>query len=296
MKSLCASFLSIIFILSGSWARAQGSTNGGTVGQTTTTTSTVAPSTNINANANAGNSQATINMVGQIGIAGAMVAMSGWPPCTAPNGALMCAVAAAAGLQALAMNAGANNASQLAAATSSGLTGTTGSTAAGGTAAALKSLADTQSALKSAGVSVSPDGSSATLSDGSTIPTSALQSDAGLASLGLSPDAINAFKASVAQGLAAGQAAASKYSLATDGGGGGAGKATTDAGGDKGINFNKLMAGMNAKKRNPANVSGLSKKLGGSGDSIGLASDNIFEMVSRQYQRKDSQNTFLRTP
>jgi len=46
-----------------------------------------------------------------------------------------------------------------------------------------------------------------------------------------------------------------------------------------------------ARARGPAQVSGLSKNF--NGDPIGVAGDSIFVMMSRRYQLKNSQNTFL---
>ena len=73
------------------------------------------------------------------------------------------------------------------------------------------------------------------------------------------------------------------------GGGGGAGFAAAEESSSK-FDMSKYLRGL--KNRDPSNVSGLSKKLGD--DNIGIKSDNIFEMVSRQYKRKQSQSAFIK--
>lgn len=73
------------------------------------------------------------------------------------------------------------------------------------------------------------------------------------------------------------------------GGGGGGGFAQADDSSSK-FDMNKYLRGL--KNRDPSSVSGLSKKLGD--DNIGIKSDNIFEMVSRQYKRKESQSAFIK--
>lgn len=44
-------------------------------------------------------------------------------------------------------------------------------------------------------------------------------------------------------------------------------------------------------KRDPANLAGLSKKF--RGENIGIAMDDIFQMMNRRYQLKDQQNSFM---
>ena len=78
-------------------------------------------------------------------------------------------------------------------------------------------------------------------------------------------------------------------SLGFDGGGGGAsvvpegGYGTEAEGGS--------VASRLAKLRNPANSKGLTKNF--NGDPIGVASDSIFEMMSRRYNLKNTQKTFF---
>ena len=61
-----------------------------------------------------------------------------------------------------------------------------------------------------------------------------------------------------------------------------------------GPNMNDLLNGLMAKnkagaKRGPTSFEGVSKSLS-NGEKIGVAADNLFEMVHRKYQKK--QNTF----
>jgi hypothetical protein len=71
----------------------------------------------------------------------------------------------------------------------------------------------------------------------------------------------------------------------------GAGFDNEDANGGKGVNGLAGLAAKNALTRKPAQMSGLSKNF--NGEPIGVAADSIFEMMSRRYQLKNNQKTFL---
>ncbi|MFN8792369.1 MAG: hypothetical protein ACK5Y2_13025 [Bdellovibrionales bacterium] len=72
---------------------------------------------------------------------------------------------------------------------------------------------------------------------------------------------------------------------------GGGGELGTIAGYDEVEAARQAAALGRARARGPAQVSGLSKNF--NGDPIGVAGDSIFVMMSRRYQLKNSQNTFL---
>lgn len=75
----------------------------------------------------------------------------------------------------------------------------------------------------------------------------------------------------------------------TNPGGGGSSYAGSKYGDDYDDDYNSsmnsLLSGLKKKKRKPASVKGLVKKIG-KGDAIGVAGDNIFEMIARGYKEK----------
>ncbi len=77
--------------------------------------------------------------------------------------------------------------------------------------------------------------------------------------------------------------------LGFDGGSGNIG-AVTEGGFGNGSDSGGSVASRLAKLRNPAQAKGLTKNF--NGDPIGVASDSIFEMMSRRYNLKNTQKTF----
>ncbi len=78
--------------------------------------------------------------------------------------------------------------------------------------------------------------------------------------------------------------------LGFDGGGGGIG-VVSEGGYDVDANGGASVASRIERIRNPAQAKGLTKNF--NGDPIGVASDSIFEMMSRRYQLKSTQKTFF---
>ncbi len=78
--------------------------------------------------------------------------------------------------------------------------------------------------------------------------------------------------------------------LGFDGGGGGNSGAVTEAGYGDGTETGGSVASRIARLRNPSQAKGLTKNF--NGDPIGVASDSIFEMMSRRYNLKNTQKTF----
>lgn len=159
-----------------------------------------------------------------------------------------------------------------------------------------------------AGVTVSPDGTKITTPDGRTFDTekaAGKQGAAALQAMGMTPQ--EAGTALSTNGKLAKQAeeqvkklqakAAYKSSMSNDGGGAGAGAggargpAASDAAFDP-MAFFRMQQAKNQKAKKTSTVSGLSKKMGD--DSIGVAQDNIFEMITRRYQSRDQSGSFLK--
>lgn len=154
--------------------------------------------------------------------------------------------------------------------------------------------------MQQAGVTVSPDGSTITTPDGKSVPTSALGSAAAMSAAGFSDAQIESANTALEK---AKQAAEPKLKalarLIEDGGGGGAAGARRGAvpsgEGSSGVYdpFKGLFGSDKTRKsaKEPV-VSGMSKRLGS--DNIGVAGDNIFEMVTRRYQARDKAASFLK--
>ncbi len=139
------------------------------------------------------------------------------------------------------------------------------------------------------GYTMSPDGSTLSVPGGGTVSTASIAS-------GKAPGF--EMTDSVRDNLAAIEAEALKNSgnrvvpigLQDGGGGGGGGSGGGETPDGSKFDMANYLKGL--KNRDPSSVSGLSKKLGD--DNIGIKSDNIFEMVSRQYKRKESQSAFIK--
>ena len=150
-----------------------------------------------------------------------------------------------------------------------------------------------KSTLGKAGVTVGSNGQTFTLPDGKTVQANA-SGAAGLAAAGFSQGQIEA-------GMALSKTLQEKFKdqikavqmAGADGGGGGGlasrGPASEDGGG---FGLKGRMPWDKTGRNKKASVSGMSKKLGD--DNIGVAGDNIFDMVTRRYKSKDAQNAFLK--
>ena len=151
--------------------------------------------------------------------------------------------------------------------------------------------------LAGAGVVISDDGRTMTTKDGRKFDLSkgADGSKEGLLAMGLT--ASEAAQAEAAGKAFSAQAAKKIAALSADGGGGGGGGGRNPAGdaGAGGAGAYGMGGWGNDprnKKRAPAKVSGLTRKLGD--DTIGVSGDNIFEMVTRRYKARDQVNNFLK--
>jgi hypothetical protein len=283
---------------------------------------------NLNGNSKSASNTNMIGMALNGGMAAAWFGMSFGPsgPCSSPgNGVMMCMFSAMS-LAQLASDLGGQTGSNGSAAASqyqgnpygSGGGGTNGGTttppvspginngqgpngpglnsgtpATGAFGPTQKAAADKLAAqLAAAGYTVSPNGTSITTPQGQTVPTSSLGSNAGLNALGFSDDQI-------AAATAAGAKAADKLKkdLGLDdgggggGGGGGSGGNTRSTASASGPNFSSLF-GKDKKAVGPKSMAGMTKQL--ANDRIGAAGDDIFQMISRQYIKRDQGNEFLK--
>ncbi|MAF89970.1 MAG: hypothetical protein CL674_01760 [Bdellovibrionaceae bacterium] len=153
--------------------------------------------------------------------------------------------------------------------------------------------------LAAKGVSVSADGQTVTLPDGSSASLSALSSSGGLSSSGFSDESIAALNSAIANAKKQNVNDQLKSLMGTAGAYAGGGSRRGANTGTRvaraaGPNMNDLLNGLMAKnkagaKRGPTSFEGVSKSLS-NGEKIGVAADNLFEMVHRKYQKK--QNTF----
>lgn len=210
-----------------------------------------------------------------------------------PPGPYFCAVGAANLAASMMMGGGSDNAGDVANETQYGTGGGSGGSSTpgagydkgngGGFPPEVQALAEQ---VKNAGYGVSPDGQSLTLPSGQTVPFSQVGNVPGYESTPEAQKQMEQIEAAVMQ-KASGARVVGVGTV--DGGGGGAGGSGYDTGGG-GFSMAKYLKGL--RNRDPSSVSGLSKKLGE--DNIGIKSDNIFEMVSRQYKRKQSQSAFLK--
>ncbi|MDX9730715.1 MAG: hypothetical protein RBT63_03000 [Bdellovibrionales bacterium] len=146
------------------------------------------------------------------------------------------------------------------------------------------------------GVSISPDGQTMRTPDGRMFNLGGDgSSQSGLMAMGLSAEeaaaALDAGKKFAAKN--ASKFAQMKQLPDAGGGGGGLRGPAADAAGDGyGNGANAWDQDPRRRARQPAKVSGLTKKLGD--DTIGVSGDNIFEMITRRYQARDKVNQFLK--
>jgi hypothetical protein len=224
-------------------------------------------------------------------------------------GAAACVLAVLEGVQAIMSLMDSGNSNQAVSATQMGLPGivtpstdvtgnasgsTINSGANGGLSpaatASLNQAKGILASLANQGYSLSPDGSTVSTPNGS-VPAATANTADGMKAMGMTDQQI-ADTMDFEKKLAAKAAASLLKNGGADGGGGG-GAPSYAAGGSKADKFdlNGLFS-KGAKARKPASVSGLSKKLGA--DPIGVSGDNIFEMITRRYQKKDAENSFLK--
>lgn len=161
-----------------------------------------------------------------------------------------------------------------------------------------RDIARIRSELEKSGVKMSPDGKKMTTPDGRTFDLSkggggSMQD---LMAMGLT-------ESEAASAMSAGKNYAKKVEEkfkqmaqlpGAGGGGGGGGRAVAaeSGGGDPFAGFDPFARERAARNRGKVKVSGLTKKLGS--DTIGVAGDDIFEMVTRRYKARDEQNSFLK--
>lgn len=155
-----------------------------------------------------------------------------------------------------------------------------------------------KAALASSGASMTADGKGVKLPNGKTVPLSSLGSADGMRSAGFLDSEIGAAQDALKKAQAAAMA---KYknanALAAGGGGGGggggaAGRHGSGAGGDEVVYQFQGKFPWEKDKQGGTSISGMSKRLGD--DKIGVAGDNIFEMISRRYKARDAAQTFLK--
>jgi hypothetical protein len=179
------------------------------------------------------------------------------------------------------------------------VTGDTAKNANALVASGLGSLADGYAkgsqTFKNTGIQISDDGQNVTLPNGKKVASSSMASADGMKSAGFSASEIaNAMSGLDAASKAVAAQQSKLASLTNDAGGGGGGgmRAGGDGGYGGGSSDDALARMRAASLKNNSNVSGMSKKLGN--DNIGVAGDDIFEMVSRRYQTRDKINSFLK--
>jgi hypothetical protein len=153
------------------------------------------------------------------------------------------------------------------------------------------SVASGKAELAKLGYSLSDDNTKMTLPNGKTIPTGSFATSSGMSAAGFSEGQIQDALGKMAE--VQGKIAAKLKSGVLDGGGeggggGGAGSLTNSSGGS-GSSYVFRMGG---KKAGAPNVSGMTKNFGDA--KIGVAGDDIFEMITRRYKSQDQGNGFFK--
>jgi hypothetical protein len=182
------------------------------------------------------------------------------------------------------------------------VTGETAKTANALVANGLGALADDYvkgvQTTRAKGIEVSDDGQSVKLPNGKTIPSSAMNSAEGMRNAGFSSAEIASAESALSDLQKNAASIQSKVAALTNDVGGGGGGGLSSRGSDGGSGYGSSDASLYGKllglkaKSDKSAVSGMSKKFGN--DNIGVAGDDIFEMVSRRYQSKDKVDTFLK--
>jgi hypothetical protein len=160
-----------------------------------------------------------------------------------------------------------------------------------------RDIAKLQGDLAKSGAVISSDGKTMTTKDGRKFDLSkgADGSMEGLMAMGLSAsEASKAMDAGSKYGAAANAKYGAMMAKMADGGGGGggAGRSPADDGSGGGGGRGFAWGDPRNKARAKAKVAGLSRKLGD--DTIGVAGDDIFEMVTRRYKARDQNGNFLK--
>lgn len=165
-----------------------------------------------------------------------------------------------------------------------------------GTTTSLEGLANNANSqiakANAAGVKIDPKTGKVTLPNGKTVDGSALNS-AGAVAAAFGISEAQAKKALDEANSRNGSALAkygdlSKYKLSFAGGGGGSVDGGRSSSGGSGFDLNGLLGG--ARKPAQAKVAGLQKVVGGA--TVGVATDNIFDMVKRRYNAKKNEAFF----
>jgi uncharacterized membrane protein YgcG len=156
-------------------------------------------------------------------------------------------------------------------------------------------IAQTKKMLADKGVLI--DGNNIKTPDGKSIPISAMSSEAGMKAAGFSKDDVENAKKLAGEAEAYAKKQVRALSMQGGDGGGGGGHGGSGAGGAGGggseIQFGNLFGNMNKRPvRKAASVQGMTKKL--VDDNIGVAGDNMFDMVTRVYKEQDANNGFLK--
>lgn len=152
-----------------------------------------------------------------------------------------------------------------------------------GSPGGVPTVTEVKKTLAKNGATLSEDGKTVTMADGKTMAVDAsVMTEQGMRSMGLTEPQIAAAKASLAEA----QAKAGKVNSPETGSGGGGGVPSAVA-------AESGAATEAAKKsgRKPS-LSGLSKNFGN--DKIGVAADNIFEMITRRYKAYEATDTFFK--
>jgi hypothetical protein len=253
-----------------------------------------------------GASQAAKGASGQQAIAQVVsLGMAAYFATKCPKSGYACALAAMSAAQALSLmgssktNAGV--ADQLASRDQSyafdgGVTGANNDGASSGGSSVMADAKKIMAEMSEKGYKVSPDGSKVTLPNGNSIASSAITDEGALSSAGFSEGDIQTGRAALATALAKANERARAIQMVPEGGGGGGGgggrSLADDGSGGRGKGYG---AGFNFGKkndRNKPNLSGMSKNFGS--DKIGVAGDDIFEMITRRYKARDAADNFIR--
>lgn len=182
---------------------------------------------------------------------------------------------------------------------SNGLGSTSPTSLAGQIAGLEKQYDKLKESVTKTGVTVSEDGKTATTKDGKKVTADTFANAQSMKNAGFGSSDISGVDAALADAkLKASDRLKGLSTLFADGGGG-AGKAGggDDGGGSGGFGGGGSGYGEGAGKLGKAgskspSLAGMSKKFGD--DNIGVAGDNIFEMVTRRYQARDKADNFLK--
>lgn len=161
-----------------------------------------------------------------------------------------------------------------------------------GSAGDRASLGQIQEQLRARGANISPDGSQISLPDGTTVPLNAsMATESGMRSADLTEGQIAMGQQSLADALAKMGSAKGGGEMVGDSGGAGGG-GSDSGGGDSWHRSRRALPQPMKTPTKSSKLTGLSKNF--HGDKIGIADDDIFEMISNRYRTKEANNTFLK--